>query len=118
MRDRATYLHGRFGDVLLYIGQYEPALATVMDCIQLSQELDNPVGLAYALLNLGEIVRCQGDHAAAETHIKQSIEIAQAAGVQRFRAMGLHYLGRVAQKQGVRRKHDRTIRRACGYFMS
>jgi tetratricopeptide (TPR) repeat protein len=102
IHDMPGYLFalGIFGDVLLYLGEYERAMATIMDCIQLSQELNNPVGLAYALLNLGEIVRYQGDPAAAENHLKQSIEIAQAVGVQRFQAMGLHYLGRVAQKQG------------------
>jgi tetratricopeptide (TPR) repeat protein len=70
------------------------------ESVRLCQEIGDRNGLVTKLINLGNLVRDQGDYGAARGFYEASLEIGREVGDRRGVASGFNNLGTVAQRQG------------------
>ncbi|MHA2140082.1 MAG: tetratricopeptide repeat protein [Candidatus Thorarchaeota archaeon] len=79
------YLHGLAvaknteGVLLLNIGQLQDARDTFEELLIIQQQLNNQIGLAKTLINVGEIDRTLGQIDQMETYNRRALEISQEA---------------------------------------
>jgi two-component sensor histidine kinase len=87
------------GGVYVSQGDYARALAHYHRSLELSEELDDPLGIASNLNNIGRIYVDQGAYAQALPHFERSLDIFEASGYQAGTATVLSDIGNVYEHQ-------------------
>ena len=82
------------------LGDYEQAITTAQGALTLARQLDRSPEVARALYLLGEIMRLQGNLAAARAASEQSLATYQTLGDERGLLVCMHNLGRIYRSEG------------------
>ncbi len=88
------------GVMLLNIGQLQEARDTFEELLITQQQLNNQIGLAGTLINVGEIDRTLGQIDQMETYNRRALEISQEAEYMRGIAIATANLGDVELRKG------------------
>ncbi len=111
--DRMGYLQGVSdarnlkGIILLQKGQLQDARDQFEELLLIQQRLNNQIGLARTLINVGEIDRDLGQLEQTEIYNQRALEISQEAEYMRGIAVSKINLGDVAVRSG---RHEEAIR--------
>ncbi|TFG13824.1 tetratricopeptide repeat protein [Candidatus Thorarchaeota archaeon] len=95
------------GIILLQKGQLQDARDQFEELLLIQQRLNNQIGLARTLINVGEIDRDLGQLEQTETYNQRALEISQEAEYMRGIAISKINLGDIAVRSG---RHDEAIR--------
>jgi len=85
------------GSVMLWQGDFAPAIRTSVQAVALLREQDDRYWLTNALMHLGAALDLSGDHAAAGPILQESVEHSRALGSSVLTCICLYWRGLSAQ---------------------
>jgi tetratricopeptide (TPR) repeat protein len=88
------------GIIYLNLGQLQDARDQFEELLLVQQQLNNQVGLAKTLINVGEVDRSLGQLSQMESYNRRALEISQEAEYMRGMAVAKANLGDVALRKG------------------
>ncbi len=107
-------IHSSLGVVLEKMGQYEQALQSHQQSLELNRELNDESGIASDLYNLGDIRREMGDNEAALTYFNDALALDLASGDVKNIAYSYHKLGYTKMQLGDLATAQEDIAKALG----
>ncbi|HEX7567731.1 MAG TPA: AAA family ATPase, partial [Anaerolineaceae bacterium] len=85
--------------VLFEEGEVDEAEIRIQEAYQIGETIDAEMVMTRAHYHLAKVARYRGDLESARLHVEKAIEIANQAGIQMMKALGLRLLGEILARQ-------------------